>query len=97
MKFRKSYKATLDYSIIWTSYLQGESIHTSTWNIITDTTEDETPLEIVLTKQTTDKTTVVVKGGDIGKKYRLGNIVEYVKNDDKYLVDKRYIEIQVTE
>ena len=97
MRFRKSFKATLDYTLIWTNYLDGSSIHNSEWNILTDTSEDENPLEIVLTKRTEDKTTVVVKGGDVNKRYRLGNIIQYVKNGDKYLQDKRYIEIQITE
>lgn len=96
MRFNKSTKASLDYTIDWTPYLEENEITSSTWNIVTDTSNDDVPLAIDKTKQSTVKTTVVLSGGRVGKEYTVENIIQYNKND-KNLQDRRILLIRITE
>lgn len=94
MRFKKSTTAELDYTINWEDYLQTSQIQSSTWAIVTDTTDDVNPLTIVSEQMEPTKALVIVSGGDVDKEYTLENIIQYVL-DGKVLTDKRQIIIRI--
>lgn len=96
MRFLKSTKAVLDYTINWEDYLQGEDIQSSTWSIMDDVSSEDNPLVIEEEQMEPKKALVIVSGGEPKNEYTLENIIQYVV-DGKTLTDKRHIILRINE
>ena len=68
MKMLKDPQATLDYSVEWSQWLDGDTISTSSWTVTTglNNTSEST---------TTTKATVWLSGGSIGGVYSAVNTI----------------------
>jgi hypothetical protein len=82
--YTKATPGVLDYSIDYTSWLDGDTITVSTWSADTGITIDSD-------SNTTAVTTVRVSGGDAAKSYRLVNSITTAAG----LEDRRCITINV--
>jgi hypothetical protein len=84
---KKVKNAVLDYSVNWEQWLNGDTISSSSWSCP----------GLTITAQTVNaeatRTTVVVSGGDVGRKYTLTNRILTAGG----LTDERSIHIHVVD
>ena len=88
--FVKDPEATLDYSVDWGPWLDGDLISTSNWTI-------DSPLTIISASDSVNDTdtitTVYVSGGVAGEEYELKNTI----TTDGGRTDERTLKIRVRE
>ena len=79
--FVKDPDATLDYSIDWTNWLEGDTISTSTWTVPVGLTEPRPDVN------DGSVTTVWLAGGTVGEVYSVLNRISTVagRTDDRTL------------
>lgn len=66
--FEKAPTDVLDYTIDWTSFLNGDVISTSTWTVSTGLTKGSD-------SKTTTTTTVWISSGTLGQSYEVTNTI----------------------
>jgi hypothetical protein len=67
-RFAKGPAEVLDFQVDWTTWLQGDSILTSTWTVATGLTKDSE-------SNTATTATIWVSGGVVGNAYKLINAI----------------------
>lgn len=85
--FVKDPDATLDYTINWANWLEGDEISTSVWTVETGLTEPRPPV------MDTSSTTVWLSGGTVGVAYSVQNRISTVAGR----IDDRTLTISIEE
>ena len=86
--FLKDPDALLDYTIDWTTWLDGDTIDTSNWTLPSGITEDSSGMD-----GTSSKATVWLSGGDAGTVYTVVNTIVTAAGR----TDERSLDIKVAE